>query len=311
MVTIGLILLGAAWVALIVAFKLVALGIVALVLLLFLFLVLRGCMFRPQENHVVAIYRFGRLSRLVGPEKWTYLIPGVDVVRKQISLDPHRVEISLSDLWTKDRIPINCELVVFYQVDVRRAREDFRPQALRIPNEGWNSIVKTVLQEVTAGAVGFQTLDQLISPDGRADLKQALSMLLANRLKGLGMVVNPQRGVSVGALQPADTIRRAIEELGAAGALGEAAGARLRPTLDELSRQGLGIGLDVLLLELAAAVVKDGAVTQALGVSERAAVLAALLEGGGRHVPINQSANGKAAPNGDGRYQMELPLGLE
>jgi len=274
-------------------------------------LILQRILYRPTENHVATVYRFGRLGHLVGPDEWTYVIPGMHEVKTEMALRPRRAEASLTDLWTTDQIPVDCDLLVFYLVDLRHARAGFRAQALTIPDDGWNSMVRSVIQEAAGQAVGDMRLDELLSSAGRAGLKSTLSAELAGRLKDLGIVVNPQTGVSVQRVKPARTVWDAMADLGAAETLGEATVRRLHPMLEELDRRGAEVALEMLLLELAAAVAKDGTAPQSLRMSEQAAVLAALLGRSSKQIPINQPTNGKAAPDGDGRYQMELPLGLE
>lgn len=225
---------------------------------------LRLCLYRPPENHLGVVYKCGRLSALVGPDLWTVAIPSIHEIREPISLHLRRTEVSLRDLLTEDGVPVDCELLVYFQLDLRIARADFCVQALRIPNEGWNSIVKTALQEIAGEVVGGVNCDELLNPTGRGRLKGALSALLAERLQGLGMVINPQRGVSVQVVRPAGTIWQAMLDKLAAESLGEAAVSRLLPMLDELGKRTPGVTWEALLLQWAAAATKEGSVPQVL-----------------------------------------------
>lgn len=215
-------------------------------------------LYRPPEIHVGVIYRFGRLWRLVEPDEWIVVIPWVNEIKPPISLHLRRVEVALSDVLTRDHIPINGDLVVYYQLDLRHTRSNFRPQALRIPEEGWNSIISTVLRETANEVVGGMDLRQLLTPEGRGFLKRELSARLAERVQSLGLIVNPHTGVSVQALRPADAVCRATVDRFAAAFLGKAALDRVRPILEELDRDHLDAAWEALLLEWAAAVAQHG-----------------------------------------------------
>lgn len=313
MKSVGCVLWGSALVSFILAtFRLSFIWVAAVLLGLATSLsLLRYLLYRPPENHLAVMYRFGRFGHLVGPDEWSYVIPGIHEIRVEMSLRPRRAEASLEDLWTRDRVPVHCDLLVFYQLDLRRARINFRSQALTIPDEGWHSIVRTVLQEAAGEVVGDMGLDELLSSVGRADLKSTLSRELAERLKGLGIVINLETGVSVQRVKPADSVWRALADLGAAESLGEAARARMQPLLNEINWKRPGVGLDALLVQLAAAVAKDGSIREPLTMSENAVVLAALLEKTGERELVGRPANGVAGLDGDGKRQMELPWRMD
>lgn len=221
---------------------------------------LRLILYRPPENHLGVKYTWGRLSEMVSPDQWTLVIPGIHEIKEPISLHLRRTEASLRDLLTEDGIPVDLELLAYYQLDLRLADVQFQSQALRIPDEGWNSIVRTVLQEVAGEVVGDANFNDLLNPAGRGRLKGTLSALLAERLRGLGMVINPQRGVSVQVVRPAGMIWQAMLDKLAATSLGEAAVSRVLPMLDELAQRHPEVAWEALLLEWAAAVTKEGGV---------------------------------------------------
>ena len=153
---------------------------------------------------------------------------------------------------------------MYYQLDLRLAHADFRPHALRIPDAGWNRIIRSVLRETANEVIGTTTSQQLLTARGRGHLKRALSALLAERVRGWGLKVNPRTGVSVLVLKPADAIWQAMLDRLAAAPLGEAALTRPRPILEELSQRHPTVAGDALLLELAAAVIKEGIVPWAV-----------------------------------------------
>jgi len=219
-------------------------------------------LYRPPEDHLGVIYRLGRFSRWVGPDEWEVVIPGIDEIKCPISLHLRRMEINLSDLLTQDQVPVDCKLVAYYQLDLRHAGPHFRSQALRIPGEGWNSIIRTVLQETANEVIGGIALQELLTSEGRRLLKHTLSSKLAQRVQDLGLLISPRTGVSVQVLKPTDAVWRAMVDKFAAASLGEAALDRVRSILEELSRADPKLAWQALLLEWAAAVVQQGNLPQ-------------------------------------------------
>lgn len=224
----------------------------------------RICLYRPPEDHLGVIYQFARFSRLVGPDQWVFIIPGLNEIKDPISLHLRRVAVNLADLLTQDQIPLDCKLLVYYQLDLRCAAAGFPVQALRIPDEGWNSIIRNVLQETANEVTSGIAFQQLLTPRGRRHFKWTLGALLAERVRHLGLVINPRTGVSMQMLKPAHAIWQAMVDRLAAVSLGEAALARVHPILEDLSRRQPETAWEALLLEWAAVAAKDGTVPQVL-----------------------------------------------
>ena len=251
----------------------VALPLLALALV---YTFIHACIYRPPENHLGVVYQLGRLWRLVDPSRWVFVFPGIHSVKDPISLYTRRLVVSLSDLLTQDQVPVDCELIVFYRLDLRLADADFLSEALHIPAEGWKSVIKTVVQESANEVIGGITSPQLLTPCGRNRFRQILNALLAERVQSFGVVISRQTGVSLQMLKPSELIWQAMRERLAAVSLGEAALARVLPMLQELSRQHPDVGLEALLLEWAAVMVKEGAVPQVLVTPDQGPGLAAL-----------------------------------
>jgi hypothetical protein len=301
MKSVGYILWGLALASLITtAFEFSVIWIAASLLGLSLsYSLLHTCLYRPPEDHLGVIYQLGRLWRLVEPDRWIFVLPGVHTVKAPISLHVRRVPMTLSDLLTQDQVPIDCELIAFYQLDLRLADANFQSQALHIPEDGWNSVIKTVLQETANEVVGGIPFQQLLTPVGRNRLKRTLSALLAERVGRLGLMVSRQTGVSIQMLKPADAIWRAMRDRWAAVSLGEAALARVLPMLQELSQRHPEIGWEALLLEWAAVMAKEGTVPQVLVAPDQGPAVAALAGTDRQQAEGQPEANATAlGPNG-------------
>ena len=215
-------------------------------------------LYRPPENHLGVIYQFDRLVHFVGPEEWFLHVPGIHQIKSPIDLRLRRAEVVLEDLLTGDLIPLVCKFVVYHHLDLRQAAPYFKSQALNIPENGWESIIQTVLRETAIDVVGQFPFQRLFGSSGHMILKRALSSLLAERLRSLGLVVNPRTGVSVQSIKPSATLWQAMLERLAASSRGEASLARIRPILLELKSQNPGIAWETFLMEMAASGVQSG-----------------------------------------------------
>jgi len=263
------------------------------------------CLYRPPEDHLGVIYRFARFSRLVGPDEWCFIIPGIHEIKDPISLHVRRLEADLSDMLTQDQVPIDCKLCVYYQRDLRHADTHFRSQALHIPDKGWDSIIRTVLQETANEVTSGITFQQLLTPRERRHFKWTLTALLAERVRHLGLVINPKTGISVQVLKPADAIWRAMLDRLAAVSLGEAALARVHPILEDLSQRHPGVAWETLLLEWAAAVAKEGTIPQVLVAPDQGSAVAVLAEKG-QQQPEDRPETKETALGLNGRREANL-----
>jgi len=263
------------------------------------------CLYRPPEDHLGVIYRLGRLSRLVQPDEWAIILPGIHQTKDPVSLHVRRLEVPLSELLTQDQVPVDCELIAFYRLDLRLAAADFRSEALQIPEVGWNSVIKTALQEIANEAIGGLTSQQLLTPVGRKRLKRILSALLAERVGHFGLVVSRQTGVSVQVLRPAEAIWEAMVDQLTAVSLGEAALARIYPMLEELSQRHPEIGWEALLLEWASVMAKEGRAPQSLMAYSQGSDGAIML-GTGQRQPDGRAETAKTATGFNGKREANM-----
>jgi regulator of protease activity HflC (stomatin/prohibitin superfamily) len=246
------------------AFNPAVLWAAGLLLILAVLLSLFG-LYRPPENHLGAIYRFDRFHRLIEPDDWTVLWPQ-DHVKCDVNLRLHRTTIELSDLLTRDQRPLDCTLAVYFRRDLRLARPGFLPEALQIPIEGWQSIVQTIGREVAMEVAGDMQFQHLLTPTGYALLRHCLSRELANRARTLGILISSSTGVSIQALKPSGALWKAMMDRLAAGALGEAALARVQPMFKGLCEKHRQEAWNALLLQWASALARGDAAPQAVSI---------------------------------------------
>jgi regulator of protease activity HflC (stomatin/prohibitin superfamily) len=217
-------------------------------------------LYRPTENHVGVIYRFGRFNRFVDPDRWAFTCPFLESVFDETKLDMRTAQISFADVYTSDHVALDVDLKVFYLVDLREANEERRLQVLRFPTEGaWDEIVRTNLNDVARNQVfAGKYYEELVTPDGRGYLKQALSGALEERVRGFGILMNPRFAVNIVNIQPNSEFKKALMEESAAKALGTAAAERLTPVVQSFLDQKQEQAVVALIMQIASAVVKTG-----------------------------------------------------
>ena len=223
-------------------------------------------LYRPTENHVGVIYRFGRFHRFADPDRWTPVLPWLESFFKEVKLDMRTAVVSLQDVYTREKVALNVDLKIFYSVDLRAAAADRRLQVLRFPSDAaWDEIVRTGINDVARNQVFVaRFFEELVTPEGRSYLKQALSGLLAHRLLGFGILLNPRFGVNIVDIQPNAEYKKALMEESAAKALGTAAASRLGPLFKDFADHRQENAVFALLMEIASTVLKTGDVPDVL-----------------------------------------------
>jgi hypothetical protein len=219
---------------------------------------LRCLVYRPPENSVGVIYLFDRLWYVAGPNETVLRIPLLHRVEHLIGLKTRRADVFLSNRLTRDGVPMEINCIVYFRVDVRWAKSDFRLQALGYNEEIWRQITGTSLTSVANEVIAGLTMGEILASDGKLRLKRALSVLLARRARELGLVTNPRYGVMVESIVPARRIWEAMVEQMAAPSLGGAAHGIVEPML-ELVKHHPHIGGELLQMGWTAAITRGQA----------------------------------------------------
>lgn len=243
-----------------------------------------GILYRPTENHVGVIYRFGRFNRFVDPDRWAFVCPIFETFSRETKLDIRTAQISLTDVYTKNHIALDVDLKIFYLVDLREADEDRRLQVLRLPTDNaWDEIVRTNINDVARNQI-FVAKDfaELITPEGRGYLKQALSGSLAQRVHGFGILMNPRFAVNIVNIQPNAEFKKALMDESAAKALGTAAATRLAPLVQGFVDQQQEKAVFALIMQIASAVAKTGEIPDVMFPDQNEHLAGGILRGDGR-----------------------------
>jgi len=217
-------------------------------------------LYRPTENHVGVVYRFGRFNRFVDPNRLVFTIPWVESVADETRLDMRTAQVSLQDLYTREKIPLDMDIKIFYLVDLRVVEPERRIQVLRFGSDkAWDEIIRTAINDIARNVIFItKSFEELISREGRSFLKETLSTALVERVRGFGILLNPRFGVNIVNLQPNEEYRQALMEESAAKAIGSAAAIRLGPLLEQFHEQKRDKAIFALIMQIASAVAKNG-----------------------------------------------------
>ncbi|HMZ07361.1 MAG TPA: SPFH domain-containing protein [Anaerolineales bacterium] len=219
----------------------------------------RHC-YRPQENHLGVIYRFGRFHRFVDPEEWTVLIPFWERVHREVSLYMRTVEATFKKVELRDGLAIDMRLKVFFRTDLRLTTRENLLQVLKFEGPEWPEMIKTSLEDIVRNQVFLEsTYEEIVSQRKSREIKKRISREISMRMRGFGIVINEEFGAMPVDIQPHQTYFEAVQTSRAAAPLGEAALERLRPVLNELNRIKHEDARTAFLLELASKIaeVKD------------------------------------------------------
>ena len=221
-----------------------------------------GILYRPTENHVAVIYRWGRFKRYASPDSWNILIPWIERVLKEVRMDMRTAHILLKDVLSKDRVPFDLELKVFFFVDLRETAVERRTQTFRFPTKtAWEQIVNTGITDIVRNVVGISlSFDELMSKRGRKNLKTILSSSVSERTKSFGICINPQFGVNIVDVRPNETFQNAMREGSAAATYGIAAMERLGPLWKSLAGKTPERALASLIMQMSSAIARNGKV---------------------------------------------------
>lgn len=217
-------------------------------------------LYRPTENHVGVIYRCSRFHRFVDPDRWAFTLPWFDTIVDETRLDMRTAIVSLTDLYTQEKVALDLDVKVFYQVDLRVVDAERRIQVLRFGSDtAWSEIIATAINDLARNVIFItKPFEDLINRDGRNFLKETLSGALAERVRGFGILLNPRFGVNIVNLQPNEEFRQALRDESAARAVGSAAAIRLGPLMEQYPDQKRDKAIYALIMQIASAVAKNG-----------------------------------------------------
>lgn len=220
-------------------------------------------LYRPPENSVGVLYLFERLWYMPGPNECVLVLPHLHEIKRPNSLKKRLADIFMAKRLSEDGVPMDVKCKVYFQVDLRWANADFRLQALEYNEEIWRQIIRTSLVSVANETIAQLTMRELLASDGKKRLKRGLSVMLAKRVRTLGMISSPRYGVMIESILPAERIWEAMVEQMAAPSLGEASRELVEPML-KIAGQHPNVGWEMLTLGWAASMARGDPPPQVL-----------------------------------------------
>lgn len=208
--------------------------------------------YRPPENHLGAVYRLGRFNRFVGPDEWTFLIPYIDRVHREVSLYMRTAEISLKRVELQDGLTVDVRFKVFYRTDLRLTSQENLLQVLKFEGSEWPEMIKTSMEDIIRNQI-FLDIDHAKLNLFRKSrkIKNMISKEISNRTRGFGILVNEEYGAMLVEAHPNEAYFEAVQKYKAATPIGQAALERLQPMLDALKKMRHEDARTALLLEIA------------------------------------------------------------
>lgn len=220
---------------------------------------LSNYLYRPPEDHIGVVYRFGRFYTYVNPDDYVLLFPVLDRIRAEVSRQPRIVAVDNLELETLDHVHVIAQLQVFYHLDVRRLQiVDLRSTLLAIGMSGTDELIKRAVTSLIHSVVRGMSVPDVESFYHRRLLGELLSRRLANELSPFGLVLHTASSVSILSLHLEDRVRQAKIDRLIAPDKGEALRQRLGPVLGNVHRSLPGEGLTALLAAYAATIMENG-----------------------------------------------------
>jgi len=159
---------------------------------------------------------------------------------------------------TRDNVPVDIRVKLYFRLDPTLIREDELPQLVVLKEEAWKSLVRTVARGTVLTYIGQQRYRHIIPSERRDALCAALSREAGEALRSLGVIISPGFGVSIQDIQPTNAILEATMDRAAAPLKGQAAVQALEPIANQYGEQ------EALRAAVAAAIITTGTVPSVL-----------------------------------------------
>ncbi|MDH7489004.1 MAG: SPFH domain-containing protein [Anaerolineae bacterium] len=137
---------------------------------------------------------------------------------------------------TKDNVPMDMRVKLYFRLDPTLIREHERPQLVTLNDEAWKNLVRTVTCGTVITYIGQQRYRHIAPTEYRDALCARLSHEAAQALRGLGVIISPGFGVSIQDIQPTNAVLEAIVDRINAPLKGQAAVETLEPVTDQYGK---------------------------------------------------------------------------
>jgi regulator of protease activity HflC (stomatin/prohibitin superfamily) len=149
-----------------------------------------------QENHVAPVFRLGMYRRVCGPG-FFWVIPILESVGPPVKSGFRFTSLKVPGALSKDSIPIDIDLEVFFRFDPERTQRRIAAQLVRAPERVLTDIAEDYADSFLRQVVANFAAEDICSGKVVSRIKSHLSHILADRLDFLGYVINLDSGVLI------------------------------------------------------------------------------------------------------------------
>lgn len=157
-----------------------------------------GVHFVPA-NYVAPVFRLGTYNRVCGPG-FFWVIPILESVGQPIKSGFRFTSLKVPGALSKDGIPIDIDLEVFFRFDPERTQRQIAEQLVRAPEHVLTDIAKSYADSFMRRVVANFAAEDICTGKAVNLIQAQLSHILADRLEFLGYVINLDSGVLIKAI---------------------------------------------------------------------------------------------------------------
>jgi regulator of protease activity HflC (stomatin/prohibitin superfamily) len=176
---VALLVTGEWWAGLIIGFV-----VTALILTL-----MAGIVFVPARKAAVVLNRLEGYSGL-RRAGLAFIFPFWEHIGFYLDLSPKTARFSVSDIHTRDPVPVSISLMLFYHLAPWTIQSELRPQLIDGLEFSAPTIIQNQVEHLLHELVGYQAVTTLLQPETRAHLEACLTRELAGRVGWLGIVIS-------------------------------------------------------------------------------------------------------------------------
>ncbi len=142
-----------------------------------------------QENYVAPVFRLGMYNRVGGPG-FFWVIPILENVGQPVKSGFRFTSLKVSGALSKDSIPIDVDLELFFRFDPERTQRRIAAQLVRVPEDVLTDIAKGYADSFLRQVVANFAAEDICSGKVVSRIKSHLSHILADKLEFLGYVID-------------------------------------------------------------------------------------------------------------------------
>lgn len=134
---------------------------------------------------------FNRLKAFAGLRRpgLGWLLPGWEYVAFYLDMGPRPAQITLGDMHTRDQVPVSMSVSLIYQLDPWAIRREARAELVDVLEPSALPMLQRQAEYLLRPLVGGYSVAELLRPEVRAALEDALGDGLARQVSRLGVIL--------------------------------------------------------------------------------------------------------------------------